>query len=77
MLFSGDVGGGGLVVYALGAFSRARDAINAAAFSMFDDAYGLVRGLLLETPGLSGSGGGARSGSELSHLRDSVRTKYS
>lgn len=63
----GEVGGGGLLVYALGAESSARDAISAAAFSMFDETLGLVIGLLL-IDGLSGSGGGALSGSELSHL---------
>lgn len=59
--------GGGLLVYALGALSRARDAIRAAAFSMFDDTFGRVIGLLFSV-GLSGNGGGALSGSELSHL---------
>lgn len=67
MSFSGD--GGGLLVYALGALSSARDAINAAAFSMFEDTFGLVMGLLLRV-GFNGSGGGALSGSELSHLED-------
>ena len=65
MPFSGD--GGGLLVYALGALSRARDAINAAAFSIFDETLAFVIGLLLAV-GLSGNGGGALSGSELSHL---------
>jgi len=63
---SGEVGGG-LEVYALGALSRARDAINAAARSILEETLGLVIGLLLAT-GFSGSGGGALSGSELSHL---------
>lgn len=55
-------------MYALGALSRALDAIKAAAFSMFEDTLGFVMGLLLAV-GFKGSGGGARSGSELSHLR--------
>lgn len=54
-------------MYALGAFSMAREAIKAAAFSIVDDTCGFVMGLLL-APGLRGSGGGALSGSELSHL---------
>lgn len=66
MPFSGE-DGGGLLVYALGALSRALDAIKAAALSMFEDTLGLVMGLLL-TVGFRGSGGGALSGSELSHL---------
>lgn len=55
-------------MYALGALSRALDAIKAAAFSMVEDTLGFVMGLLLAV-GFKGSGGGALSGSELSHLR--------
>lgn len=54
-------------MYALGALSRALDAIKAAAFSMLDDTLGFVIGLFV-SDGFSGSGGGALSGSELSHL---------
>lgn len=67
MPFSGDEGGG-LLVYALGALSKALDAIRAAAFSILEDTFGFVIGLL-PTAGFKGSGGGARSGSELSHLQ--------
>lgn len=65
-LLSGEAGGGGLQVYPLGAFSRALAVIKAAASSIRADVFGLVMGLL--APGLSGRGGGALSGSELSHL---------
>lgn len=65
-LLSGDEGLA-LTVYALGAFSRARAVINAAASSMRADVPARVAGLL-EVPGLRGSGGGALSGSELSHM---------
>lgn len=55
-------------MYALGALSKALDAIKAAAFSMFDDTFGFVIGLFV-SDGFSGNGGGALSGSELSHLQ--------
>ena len=42
--------------------------MSAAASSMRFEVFDLVRGLP-GTPGLSGSGGGALSGSELSHLQ--------
>ena len=54
-------------MYALGALSNARDAIKAAAFSMFEDTLPFVNGLLV-MDGFNGNGGGALSGSELSHL---------
>ena len=57
------------MVYALGVLSAARDAMSAAAFSMFDETLAFVIGLLL-APGFRGSGGGALSGSELSHLHN-------
>lgn len=64
--FSGDPFNGiGFTVYELGAFSRLFSANAAAAAWMFADALGRVAGL----PGFNGRGGGARSGSELSHLR--------
>ena len=66
MFRSGDTGAG-LLVYALGAFSRALAVIRAAASSMRLDVLDLVIGLP-GAPGFSGSGGGALSGSELSHL---------
>jgi hypothetical protein len=47
--------------------------MRAAASSIRADVFDLVTGLLL--PGLSGSGGGARSGSELSHLYDCKRRR--
>ena len=48
-------------------FSRALAAKDsAAARTRVDVVFGFVTGL--DVPGLSGSGGGARSGSELSHL---------
>ncbi len=65
-LLSGD-GGRSLIVYALGAFSRARAVISAAASSIRTDVPVRMAGLL-EVPGLRGSGGGALSGSELSHI---------
>lgn len=46
--------------------SRARSIICCAAAAMAEDVFGFVIGLAV--PGLRGSGGGARSGSELSHL---------
>ena len=47
-------------------FSRAFAANASAAMVMALDVFGFVAGLAVA--GLSGSGGGARSGSELSHL---------
>ena len=43
--------------------------INAAASSIRAEVFGLVAGLDVE-PGFSGRGGGARSGSLLSHLEN-------
>jgi len=70
--FSGDLLGRGLIVYALSlAF-----AVNAsAAATIFLDAVGFATGL--EDPGFNGSGGGARSGSELSHLGFNWSLAYS
>ena len=48
------------------AFSRALAAKASAALEMAFDVLGLVAGLAVA--GFRGSGGGARSGSELSHL---------
>jgi hypothetical protein len=56
------------VVYELGAFSRALAVISAAASSIRAEVFGLVAGPEAD-PGFSGSGGGARSGSLLSHLQ--------
>ena len=61
--FSGDLLGIGLTVYTL---SRALAANASAAAATFAEVFGLVTGL--DVLGLSGNGGGARSGSELSHL---------
>ena len=47
--------------------SRALSIICLAAAAILADVFGLVVGLA--GPGFNGSGGGARSGSELSHLR--------
>lgn len=56
------------MVYELsGALSLALSVNCLAAAAMLAEVFGRVVGL--EVPGLSGSGGGARSGSELSHLR--------
>lgn len=65
--FSGDPFNGiGFTVYELDVlFSRLFSANAAAAAWMFADTLGRVAGL----PGFNGRGGGARSGSELSHLR--------
>jgi hypothetical protein len=71
MFLSGDRGAG-LVVYELGAFSRALAVMRAAASSMRLDVLDLVIGLP-GTPGFNGSGGGALSGSELSHLFCRIR----
>ena len=59
------------MVYELGAFSRARAVMRAAASSMRDDELDFVAGPE-GTPGLRGSGGGARSGSLLSHLPNRI-----
>ena len=48
------------------ALSRALADKASAAAAMFLEAFGFAAGL--DEPGLRGSGGGARSGSELSHL---------
>jgi hypothetical protein len=56
-----------LVVYVLGAFSRAFAVISAAASSILAEVLGRVAGLD-DVPGFNGNGGGALSGSELSHL---------
>jgi hypothetical protein len=45
--------------------------ISAAASSILAEVFGLVAGLD-DVPGFNGNGGGARSGSELSHLRTLV-----
>lgn len=64
---SGDLGGIGLTVYALaGALSRAFSSRAFAVAAMAADVFGRV--VRLGDPGFIGSGGGARSGSELSHL---------
>lgn len=60
---SGDLLGSGLVVYAL---SRALAVKASAAAATVAEVLGFVAGL--DEPGFSGNGGGARSGSELSHL---------
>ena len=65
--FSGDFGGMGLVVYGLGEFSRIFSWKFAATAWMPGETFPLVTGLV--ATGFMGSGGGARSGSELSHLR--------
>lgn len=54
-------------MYELGAFSRALAVISAAASSIRAEVFGLVAGPDAD-PGLRGNGGGARSGSLLSHL---------
>ena len=65
---SGDFCGIGLVVYELaGALSRAFSSSALAVAAMTADVFGLVE--RFGEPGFRGSGGGARSGSELSHLR--------
>ena len=69
--FSGELsrfGGNGFVVYGLGpALSRAFSVNAAAAAATVAEVLGRVAGL--DEEGLRGSGGGARSGSELSHLQ--------
>jgi hypothetical protein len=64
---SGDFSGIRLVVYELaGALSRAFSSSALAVAAIAADTLGRVVGL--GEPGFMGSGGGARSGSELSHL---------
>jgi hypothetical protein len=64
---SGDFCGMGLVVYELaGKLSRAFSSSALAACMMSADVLGRV--VRFGEPGFNGSGGGARSGSELSHL---------
>jgi hypothetical protein len=68
--FSGDLAanGIGLTVYELaGALSRAFSSSALAACMMSADVLGRV--VRFGEPGFKGSGGGARSGSELSHLK--------
>jgi hypothetical protein len=48
-----------------------------AAAVTLAEAFGLVSGVLLPVVGLRGNGGGARSGSELSHLLSRLATKLS
>jgi hypothetical protein len=68
---SGDLCGIGLVVYELaGKLSRAFSSSAFAAFAIAVEVPGRV--VMLGEPGFSGSGGGARSGSELSHLANHV-----
>jgi hypothetical protein len=64
--FSADLSGIGLVVYELGTFSRFFSARAAAAACTVAETFGRVAGLF--EPGFNGSGGGALSGSALSHL---------
>ena len=65
---SGDFCGIGLVVYELGMLSRAFSSKAFAAAAMWAEVFGRV--VRFGDPGFSGRGGGARSGSELSHLRN-------
>lgn len=68
---SGDFCGMGLVVYELaGKLSRAFSSSALAACMIAADVFGRV--VRLGDPGFNGSGGGARSGSELSHLERRV-----
>lgn len=68
---SGDFCGMGLVVYELaGKLSRAFSSSALAACIIAADVFGRV--VRLGEPGFNGSGGGARSGSELSHLKRRV-----
>lgn len=65
--FSGeDFGGIGFVVYGLGTFSLIFSAKFAATAWIFGETLPFVAGLV--ELGFNGSGGGARSGSELSHM---------
>jgi hypothetical protein len=69
---SGDLSGIAFDVYGLGVMlSRAFADSASAAACMFAEALDLVAGA--EGFGLSGRGGGARSGSELSHLGEKRR----
>jgi hypothetical protein len=66
---SGDLSGMAFVVYGLGpALSRALSCSACAAAAMVADVFGRVVGCG-EPAGFNGNGGGARSGSALSHLR--------
>ena len=68
---SEDLGGMGLVVYELaGRLSRAFSSSALAARMMAADVFGRV--VSVGEPGFKGRGGGARSGSALSHLRRCV-----
>ncbi len=68
---SGDLPGIGLVVYELvGRLSRAFSSSAFAACMIAADVLGRV--VMLGEPGFNGNGGGARSGSELSHLVGTV-----
>lgn len=70
---SGDLCGMGLVVYELaGKLSRAFSSSALAACMMSADVFGRV--VRFGEPGFNGSGGGARSGSELSHLNRRVNS---
>lgn len=57
-----------------GALSRARSTICLAAAAIPADVFAFVVGAL--APGGIGRGGGARSGSELSHLHFTLVSKY-
>ena len=61
---SGDLLGSGFVVYALSLAFAVRAS---AAAAIVAEVLGFAAGLA--EPGFKGRGGGARSGSELSHLR--------
>lgn len=64
-----------LVVYELaGRLSRAFSSSALAACMMAADVLGRV--VMFGEPGFSGNGGGARSGSELSHLKRRVSRVY-
>lgn len=66
---SGDLSGISFLTYGAGpALSRARSASACAAAAMCADVFGRVVGPGEPTPGLRGNGGGARSGSDESHL---------
>jgi hypothetical protein len=68
---SGERFGIGFVVYGDGAaLSLAFAASASAAAAMCEEVFGLTVGA--EGCGFGGNGGGARSGSELSHLRNSL-----
>lgn len=66
---SGDFSGISFLTYGAGpALSRARSANACAAAAICADVLGRVVGCGEPTPGLRGNGGGARAGSEESHL---------